>query len=148
MPTASYAGAEQAIKDYAAANWPTTPIALPNERFDAPLDGDGNPLPWIALEIQSFGNQVWGQGSPGNLTWHKEGAILGHVFVPINTGDALAKQYADAFGEIFRAKQLYSGVSPGCYVRTWAPDVDGGGKADGNYYRVSVAIDFEYWHRG
>lgn len=144
---ASYAGAEEAIRTAAEA-WTTTPIALPNTRFDKPVDANGNPTPFIALEIVSFGNTLEGQGKPGSLTWRKEGAILGHVFVPVNTGDATAKQYADTFGEIFRAKKLYDNAGAGCYVRTFAPDVDGGGPADGNYWRVTVTINFEYWHRG
>lgn len=150
---ASYAGAEAAIRSRLVAAWTTTRITFQNEEPDAPwppVDGSNNLLPWVHLEINSDGNRVIGQGTPGALTWQKQGVIAVHVFVPRGVGTGLAVGYADAIGEIFRAAKFYDGVTAGCYVRTWAPDVDSGGSAsdDGNWYRVTMTVDFEYWHRG
>jgi hypothetical protein len=107
-------------------------------------------VPWVNLEIVDTGSEIYGQGSPGNHVWRYDGLIYVHVFVPVNSGDALATQYAVAAGEIFRGTKFYDGETPGCYVRTWSPRVDGGGKGDdvGSWFRVSAVIDFEYWHRG
>jgi hypothetical protein len=152
MP-ASYDGAVAAIRARLVANWATTRITYQNETPAAPwppVDGNGVLQAWVNLEIAGTGSEIYGQGSPGNNTWHYEGQIYIHVFVPVGSGDALAQQYARETGEIFRGKKFYDDVTPGCYVRTWSPHTDGGGDGDddGNWYRVTATIDFEYWHRG
>jgi hypothetical protein len=150
---ADYAGAKAAIKARLVDNWLTTPITVQNEAPSdpwPPLDADAVLLPWINLEVAGTGSDIIGQGSPGNQVWLYTGWIYIHVFVPVNTGIEQADTLAVAAGELFRRKTFYDDVSPGCYIRTWAPSVDGGGISDddGNWFRVTASIDFEYWHRG
>jgi len=158
-----YAGAKAAIRQRLAANWTTTRITYQNTKPAAPwppTDGAQpmpNFLPWVHLEIASSRSQMHGAGKPGSQVWVTDGLILVHVFVPEGIGDALATQYANTIGEIFRAKVFYDS-GDGCYVRTWAPRVDEGGpvKSDsdiewantGVWFRVTMSVPFEYWHRG
>jgi hypothetical protein len=159
----TYAGAKTAIRDRLADNWSTTRITYQNKRPAdpwPPTDG-GTPvpnlLPWVHLEIASSDSQMRGAGKPGSQIWVTDGLIIVHVFVPDDSGDALASEYANTIGEIFRAKVFYDN-GDGCYVRTWAPRVDEGGPVksqsdiewanNGAWFRVSMTVPFEYWHRG
>lgn len=147
---ADYAGAVAAIRARLEANWTTTPIAFQNEPFEEPTDpNSGNPLPWVFLEVLGNNSELRGTGTPGDNIWLYVGHILVHVFVPVNSGDALAQQYAVAIGEIFRAQGFYND-GQGSIVRTWAPRTDGGGTdADnGNWWRVTMTVGFEFLFRG
>lgn len=155
---ADYAGATASIRERLVANWNVTPITFQNEPVPEPWPPTvadpvapdfPRPAPWVHLEISSTGSEMRGVGKPGSQVWIYDGLISVHVFVPEGSGDGLARQHAVALGEIFRAKVFYR-EAPGCYVRTWAPRVDGGGDADhdGNWYRVTMTCPFEYWHRG
>lgn len=155
-----YAGAKAAIRSRLAANWSTTRITFQNEKPNSPwppVDGDGILLPWVHLEIVASRSGMHGAGKPGSQIWITDGLIIVHVFVSHGSGDALATQYANTIGEIFRAKVFYNS-GDGCYVRTWAPRVDEGGPVqsegdiewanNGAWFRVSMSVPFEYWHRG
>lgn len=157
-----YAGAKQAIRQRLADNWTTTRVTYQNELPAdpwPPTDAAPFPslVPWAHLEIASSASQMRGAGKPGSQMWVTDGLITVHVFVPQGTGDELATQYANTIGEIFRAKVFYD-QGDGCYVRTWAPRVDEGGPVqsesdiewanNGAWFRVSMTVPFEYWHRG
>jgi hypothetical protein len=158
-----YAGAKAAIRSRLVANWSTTRITYQKETPAdpwPPTDGaDPFPtlVPWVHLEIVTSRSGMHGAGKPGSQIWLTDGLILVHVFVPQGSGDALATEYANIIGEIFRAKVFYNN-GDGCYVRTWAPRVDEGGPATsageiewantGAWFRVSMSVPFEYWHRG
>lgn len=150
---ADYAGAKAAIEALLTANWTTTRIAIVNKTPDdpwPPKDVDGKLAPYVLIEVVNTASDIVACGVPGSQTWLYLGLIHVHVFVPVDTGTDLATQYAVATGELFRAKQLYADVSPGCYVRSWSPRVDGGGDGsdDGVWFRVTATIPFQYWHRG
>jgi len=159
MP-ASYSGAEAAIRARLEANWNTTPIVVENEDPPAPwppVDADGLLMPFVMLEVVNSGSEIVGQGVPGNHPFEYWGLIFAHVFVPKGTGKALASQYADQIGEIFRTKTFYDDQQAGCYVRTWSPRHGNGGPAVdekaptfgvGDWWCVTMACDFEYRHRG
>lgn len=147
-----YAGAEAAIRARLVANWTTTPITYQNEQPSPPwppVDANGVLLPWVNLEIECTGAPIIGGGVPGNHVYRYEGTIMAHAFVPVGTGDALAKQYALSIGEIFRRKTFYD-ATPGYCVRTEDPAPLGGTSKsdDGNWFGVTMAVDFVYWHRG
>lgn len=149
---ADFAGAKAAIRQRLVDNWTATPITFQNEAPAAPwppVDADGFTAPWVNLDIATLDSAMRGAGTPGNQVWVTHGTIRVHVFVPTGQGDAQASQYATDIGEIFRAKVFYRD-EPGCYVRTWAPRVDGGGPGDDdrNWFRVTMSVPFEYWHRG
>jgi len=156
----TYAGAKEAIAERLAANWTTTRITYQNKPPVAPWpprDGNNILVPWAHLEIASSDSQMHGAGKPGSQVWVTDGLIIVHVFVPSGDGDATATEYANTIGEIFRAKVFYNN-GDGCYVRTWAPRVDEGGPVksesdiewanNGAWFRVSMTVPFEYWHRG
>lgn len=161
----TYAAAKAAIRQRLSDNWKTTRITYQNEVPDDPFpptetDEFGFPVlqPWVHLEITSLpGGGIRGAGSPGSQVFVTHGFLYVHVFVPTNTGDATATQYAEAIGELFRNEKVYD-AGDGCYLRTWAPRVDEGGLADsdsgldyvntGNWFRVTMSVPFEYWHRG
>lgn len=150
---ADYAGAKAAIEARLSANWTTTRIAVVNVTPDdpwPPKDVNDQLVPYALIEVVNTASDIVGFGTPGSQTWRYLGLIHCHVFVPVNSGTDLATQYAVAIGELFRAKQLYDAVSPGCFVRSWSPRVDGGGDGsdDGVWFRVTATIPFEYWHRG
>lgn len=143
-----YAGAVAAIKARLAANWATTPVAYQNEEPPETIV-DGVPVPWVYCEITNNNSELHAAGKPGSLFWIYDGLIELSVFVPIGSGIATALQYAVALGEIFRAQTFYNETSPHL-VRCWSPRVDGGesGADDGNWFRVTCTVPFEYWHRG
>lgn len=152
MTLASYAGAKAAIRARLVAGWTTTRITYQNEQPAAPwppVDGNDGLLPWVNLEVVGTGSEIVGQGTPGNHAWRYDGLIYVHVFVPVGAGETLAGQYADQIGEIFRNARFYDDVQDGCYVRSWSPRQDGGGSGDddGNWFRVTCTVDFEFWLR-
>ena len=146
---ADFAGAVAAIKTRLAANWATTPIGYPNGDAPASRNASGVPQAWVLAEIVGAGSDIHGTGTPGDRVWLYDGLIHAHVFVPKGTGDATARQYAVTLGEIFRNAEFYTDT-PGHAVRCWAPRVDGGGDGsdDGLWFRVTMTVPFEYWHRG
>lgn len=155
---ADYAGAVAAIKQRLRDNWTTTGIEFQNETPEGtwpPVDASGNLLPWVFFEVINRTSELRGAGTPGAHVWLYRGDVFAHVFVRTNSSSEIANQYAVAIGEIFRAKQFYD-TDPGCAVRTGigpageGPRVDGGGSdADnGNWWRVTCIIPFEFYYRG
>jgi hypothetical protein len=145
-----YAGAKAAIRSRLIAGWSTTRITYQNETpLDPwpPLNDNGTLAPWVNLEIIGTGSQIWTFGKDANRGWRYDGLIHVHVFTPVGSGDGLATTYAVTIGELFRAAKFYDSTE-GYYVRTLAPQVDGGdsGSDDGNWFRVTMTVDFTYWH--
>lgn len=151
---ADLAGAIAAIKSRFSTNWTTTPIALQNEKPPQqpwpPVDGAGLKRAWVYLEVVPTQSALRAAGMPGSQFWLTEGHILVHIFVPPLDGTATAHGYAVTIGEIFRAKAFYRDEAAGAEVRTWAPVHDGGSQdaENGNYFRVTVTIPFEFYYRG
>lgn len=148
-----YAGAVAAIQQRLKDNWTTTPIALQNETPDRewpPVNESGEPQPFVYFEVIGNTSGLRAGGLPGSQVWLYEGHLLAHVFVPGGSGTTLAQQYAAAIGEIFRAKAFYRDEAAGAEVRTWSPMTDGGASdADnGNYFRVTCVVPFEFYYRG
>jgi len=149
---ADYAGAVAAIRSRLETNWLTTRISFQNETPAQPwppVDGDSVLQPWVHLEVAGLGSRLWTFGTVGQRGWRYDGMIYVHVFVPVGSGLAQAQQYAVTIGELFRAAKFYDD-GLGSYVRTLNPQVDGGATSDddGNWFRVTLAVDFTYWHRG
>lgn len=151
---ADYAGAVAAIRQRLADNWTTTPIAFQNETPPTdpfpPIDPvTGNPAPWVMCEVIGTTSEIHAFGAPGNKVWRYLGLIHVHILVPVNYGADVAQGYAVTVGEIFRGAKFYDN-GDGDYVRTWSPMTDGGGSdADiANTWRLTMTVDFEYFHRG
>jgi hypothetical protein len=148
---ADYAGALAAIKARLVAGWTTTRITFQNEQPEQPWPpkrANGSAAPWVNLEVMSTGSQIWTFGTVGNRGWRYDGFISVHVFTPVGEGVEQAFQYAVTIGEIFRAAEFYEDGN-GNYIRTLAPQIGGGesGSDDGKWFRVTMTVDFTYWHR-
>lgn len=159
-----YAGAVAAIRARFVAGWVIgpdrkTPIAFQNETpADAlgvayspwpPANAEGQPIPWVYFEVIGNGAEIRGAGLPGDNIWIYRGGIFVHVFVPEGYGAPEAQRLAVEAGEIFRAATFYND-GLGAKVVAMAPTVDGGATdADnGNWFRVTCYVPFEYFHRG
>lgn len=160
----SYGAAKAAVKAALVAGWTTTRIAYQNEVPADPwppvVTGGGTfptMAPFVYFEMATMpGQSIRGVGVPGDHLSETSGFIYVHVFVPDGTGETLATQYAETIGNLFRSKKLYE--ADGCYLRTWVPRVDEGGDAAaqseiagvnaGNWFRVTMAVPFQYFHQG
>ena len=143
-----YAGAVAAIKERFVEAWTETPIAFANQ--DPPQE----PWPpasgaWIYFEVIGNGSDMRSIGVPGDHMWTYRGNIFAHVFVPVGYGVEEPQRLAVAAGEIFRAATFYDD-GQGSKVVCISPQVDGGGSdADqGNWFRMTATVPFNYYHRG
>ncbi len=127
------AAATSAIRARLAANWTTTAVAWPNEKFAA------QETPWVAVEIRGSGEEQLSIGAPGANLFRAAATLWLHVFVKRNTSDATALAYAEQLAAIFRG-QSFSGVL--CQ----AASIYGGdeGSEDGKWWRRSVAVPFDF----
>jgi len=154
MPN-TYDGACAAIRARLSANWTTTQIAFENEEPPAnpwpPIDpNSGNSAPWAFLEIDGNAGILRAMGSPGDQLWQYTGLIWIYVYVPMNAGADLARQYAVSIGEIFRNKHFYDDGN-GSYVWSQWPGPAkniGNDAGQGNAWGVILEVDFIYFHRG
>lgn len=158
-----YAGAVAAIKARLVAQWvdgsnnPLTAIAFANKQPEPPFPPispmTGNPAPALICEVAGISGAPHTFGTIGNRFFIYDGMIGLHVLVPIDEGSDRATQLAVNAAEIFRTATFYQDAN-GSYVRTIAPNPpDGGGNANlegaaaGAYYRVTITVPFQYFHR-
>lgn len=151
---ADYAGAVAATKALFASDWNArTRIVDVNDTPAAPWppkDADQQLQDWVLIEVVNTTSAIASQGTPGNQSWVYDGLINVHCFTPVGKGIERALANAVAAGEIFRGRKYYDGITPGAYVRSWSPRVDGGRISDDDkrWFRVTATIPFEYRHRG
>lgn len=129
------------IEDYIRAQWaalhPTIPLAFENEAFPPP----NNPSTFVFVEV--FGTLFTqmsigaGTGIDDNL-WREFGQVWMHVLVKRGTGTRSARTYANALARLFKMKQLGG-------IRFMDASIGAGepGPTDGNYYRLTVSVEFE-----
>lgn len=153
---ADYAGAVAAMRARFVANWTETPVAFQNETPQGvngaaiepwpPQDGQGRSTPWVFFEVLATQSDIRGAGLPGDNVWLTRGFIYAHVFTPIGYGYPDSLRLADVAGEIFRAQTFYRD-SAGSKVICMAPMTDGGATDadDGNWFRVTMAVPFEFY---
>ncbi|MBB4267730.1 phage tail terminator-like protein [Roseospira visakhapatnamensis] len=77
------------------AAWTLTPVRRPNADFDP------GGRPFVEVAFPGADVQRGAIGDASNPLWDEAGAFMCHVFVPANTGDAVARQLADALGDLF-----------------------------------------------
>ena len=132
-----------AVKDYLTANWTTSPLAFENEEFVPPVDSEGRPTPFVAVEVTGnvYGQQSIGASTQATNRWDEEGQLWLHVFVRTSTGSSTARNYAKTLADLFRGTTLLSGD-----MEFMDASIGLGEKGDdeGNYYRISVSVD---WRR-
>lgn len=158
-----YAGAVAAIKSRLVTQWvdgsnnPKTLIVYVNKQPEPPFPpidpATGNPTPFLVCEVSGTSSNPYTFGNAGNRFFVYDGLVILHILVPIDEGTDRAEQLAVTAGEIFRAATFYVDAN-GSYIRTRAPNPpDGGSAADlegiqaGSTFRVTVSIDFKYFHR-
>ena len=114
-------------------------VSWPNEAFDLP-DHTASPAPlWLALETS--GN-LSAPVEIGGGVWQEDGAIWVHCFAPTGTGvldlRQLAKSVANTFRDLPPAPVIYTGAEIG---------MGEPGDENGNWYRISVRIEYRYQDR-
>jgi hypothetical protein len=124
------------IEAYLRAQWTSTELVFENEVWPVP----DNPESFLFVELLGG---IYAQASLGaepvtaNL-WRESGEVRGHVLVKSGTGTLLARQYAQAFANLFRGVELGSITFYDASIGAGEPGDD-----DGNYFRMTVSIDFE-----
>ena len=137
--------AKTAIRSYIEAGFTTAPLVWPNEAHDLPA----TPAAFVALEVQGISNSIRGVGQPGNRLFIHGGLILANVYVPFSVGSKAGDDLADAIGLLLTRRDIAAPSVPQV-VRTEDPTVHAGelGDDDGNYWRVSVAVPFDFYYFG
>ncbi len=129
-----------AVRTHLDANWTTTPLVYQNTLTEPPATTAGNLQPWVYVEISFNGTDQWSIGEEDRTDnrWREDGSVFFHLFTPAGAGVEVSDQYADAMVELFRGVQL----SPDIEFRDFTSDIGGPGDDNGNYYRVTVAVEW------
>lgn len=133
-----------AIRGYLDPNkggtWTETPIAWENEDFTKPEP----PVRWVMVEISGtvYGQQSIGADEQRDNRWDEEGTLWLHVFEEVGKGSSAARRVAKALADKFRGARLLSDES----LEFGDAAIGSGERSDddGNWWRVSVSID---WRR-
>jgi hypothetical protein len=130
-----------AVQAYLLANWTTTPLAFENEQFDKPEPTS----PFVAVEMTGvlYAQQSIGEANQASNRWDEEGNLWLHVFVPVDTGSSLARQYCKTLCDLFRGLQLLSGNLEFIDASIGLGEP---GDENGQYYRISCNIEWRRWN--
>ncbi len=129
-----------AVTDYLAANWTLSELVYQNTTTEPPVASDGVLRPWVYVEVSYNSTDQWSIGETDRTDnrWREDGLVFIHVYTPAGSGLSVADQYADAMIELFKGIQL----APDIEFRDITSDIGGLGDDDGNYYRVTVAVEW------
>lgn len=132
-------GVYDAIRAYIEANWTQVEIRWPNETYEAPPDG-----PWIAFEIfgTDYSQQTIGMTQQADNRWDEEGHIWFHFFLPRGRGSSNLRGAAKAMTNLFRGLRL---MNDDLEFMDAAVGPGGSGDEEGNWFRVSVSIQWRHW---
>jgi uncharacterized protein DUF4128 len=137
--------AKTAIRAYIEAGFTAAPLLWPNERHS----DTATPQSFVAVEVKGATNNIRGIGLPGSRLFIHGGVIMAHVFVPFGVGQATGDDLADAIALLLTRKDIPapSGVQ---VVRTEDPSTYDGelSDEDGNYWRISVSVPFDFYYSG
>lgn len=132
----SSAAAFAGIESYLRAKWTATAIYFENEIWKLP-----NPPAYLLL-VEVYGDfydqaSIGADPQDGNL-FRESGQIYVHVLAPRGKGSAQARTYAKQIVDLFRGNEE-AGVRPrGMSIGAGEP-----GAEDGNFFRMTVTIDWE-----
>lgn len=123
--------------------WDTSiaPLVFENEGDGAPA-GEIKPWVLVILETTLYAQQSIGGGLDQALNrWDEDGALWFHVFTPRGSNSREARRIAKGLANMFRGKTLLFNA-----LEFMDADMSAGdpGKENGNYYLLSVNID---WRR-
>ncbi len=135
-----------ATKAHLAAQWgTTTPIEWENggEPDDLPFVRPEPPAPYVMMEMTGtlYGQQSIGAGDQADNRWDEEGILWLHVMVPTGSGSSTARRYGKRLADIFRGTHLLDDSLSFGDARIGVGEA---GDDDGNWYRISVDIE---WRR-
>lgn len=138
--------AVSAIKDYVAANFTTWPVRWQNENFTLPVDGSGNALPYVEIEIIGGRNAIRAFSTPGNRVFVHPGLIRFYLCAPRGTGADGAVATADILAALFERKEF--GQSGGRTVKTgdFSTWDDVASHEDGNYFVLLASVPFDFYY--
>lgn len=132
----------EAIKAHLTANWDASdcPIAWPNEGFVQ----SATPTQFLAVEITStsYDQQSIGEADQADNRWDEDGRLWVHVMVKRGSGASGARGAGRAIANLFRGTTLLAGQ-----LEFMEASIGLGqpGDEQGNYYRVSVDVEWRYW---
>jgi hypothetical protein len=130
-----------AIRAHIEANWDLAacPVSWPNEEMNEPQG------PWVKFEISgnSYGQQSIGMGEQAENRWDEDGLIWFHVMVPRGRGFSQGRGAAKALADLFRGRRLLDDENLEFLDASIGPGGDG--DEEGNWYRVSVSIEWRNW---
>jgi Bacteriophage related domain of unknown function len=113
---------------------PRCPLELPNEAFEIP---DAK-APFLAVQFPVSNEDIMELGTAP--TFHREdGAIRLVLCYGVNEGTDTALMWIDELRAIFRQKQF-----DGVVTYAPSPPMEANENENGNYYRLSIAIPYEY----
>jgi hypothetical protein len=143
----SLGAARAAIRSFVESRFTAAPLVWPNERTFAP----DVPAAFVAVEVIGLDNAIRGVGDPSNRLFIHSGLIMAHCFAVFGTGSGAADTMADALADLLtRQDILISGAAESPLVRTEDPTTHDGelGSEDGNYWRVTVSVPFDFYYWG
>lgn len=113
------------------------PVWFENETWDL----EASPDAFLSVELSGdlFGQASIGSGDPLEEFWREDGELRIHVLVPQGGGTATARTLAKQAADLFRGREL-SGVK----FRNASLGAGQPGTVDGNYYRFTATIDYQY----
>lgn len=125
----SFDTARRDIEQRFTDNWALTKIAYDNVEF-VPKEGEA----WTEISIFEDRTRRINIGRPGR---HRTtGTIIIGIYVPVNTGTAVARGYAADIADIFR-DQTFNGIT------TTDPSVSNAGR-DRQWYKLNMSIPFRW----
>lgn len=124
------------IEDFLRSQWTVTPLVFENEDFELANE------PEAVVFVEIFGD-LMDQASIGAETvaanrFRETGQLSLHVLVPRGGGTRQARQLSRQLYDLFRGQEIGA-------IRFGTASIGAGepGEMDGNYYRMTVAIDVE-----
>jgi hypothetical protein len=129
-----------AVVAHIAAGWTFAPVITQNVAGSPPEQTGTDPTPYLFIEISNNSTEQasTGEAEPDGNRWDEYGQVFFHIYTPSGSGVALSDQYADAIVDLFRGQTLATNIE----FHDFSGDVGGPGDVDGNYYRVSVSVDW------
>ncbi|TMQ24154.1 MAG: hypothetical protein E6J90_08850 [Deltaproteobacteria bacterium] len=113
---------------------PRCPLSLPNQAFELPPDSG----PFLAVQFPVSNEDILELGTKPQL--HREEGVVRLVLVTgVNQGTDVALTWLDELRAIFRQQQF-----DGVITYAPSPPIEADDNDTGNYYRLSVAIPYQY----
>jgi len=129
-----------AVRNYLAANWTTSELVYESTLTEPPVQSDGVLRPYFYIQVSYNSTDQWSIGEEprtGNR-WREDGLVFFHLYTPAGAGMDVSDEHADAMIALFKGLQL----SPDIEFRNISSDIGGPGDDNGNYYRISISVEW------